>query len=299
MLVAFGAGECAAASAAAVASSSRAEAARLPVGPQPARHGQPPAGRAPDSPPLTAAPSGTEAKGGAQGPAGAPEAPEVEADPLVSNGLGSPSCNAALGSELSQASRRDCETSGFAAAPAPTSDYGLDVHIDTGALSPTSWLPSITQEVVVTPLWMALVWAVHALLVMLEWSFTIELLDGAATASVGSGLREMQAAFTEPWLPLPLAAASVTAIYHGLVRRRVADTLGETLLMIAMMVGGIGIIIDPTGTVGALGRWANQASLGTLGVAAHGSPSGPRQALASGLGALFATVVEGPWCYLE
>ena len=40
-----------------------------------------------------------------------------------------------------------------------------------------------------TPLWMALVWAVHALLVMLEWCFTIDLLDSSAAGGLGSGLR--------------------------------------------------------------------------------------------------------------
>ena len=64
-------------------------------------------------------------------------------------------------------------------------------------------------------------------------------------------------------------------VYDGLIRRRVAETLGQALLMGAMMVGGLWVIANPTGTVGALGRWANQASLGTLAVAARGTPSGP------------------------
>ena len=221
-------------------------------------------------------------------------------DPLVSNGLGSPTCKGALAGELSATSRRNCETSGFAAAPAPTGDYGIDVHIDTGGLSLVSgWVPSIMQNLIVTPLWTALVWAVHALVVMLEWCFTIDLLDSAAAAGVGSGLRQMQAAFTEPWLPIALSAASVLALYHGLVRRRVAETLGEALVMGAMMVGGVWVITDPTGTVGALGEWANRASLGTLAVAARGTPAGPGQTLGSSLDTVFAEAIEAPWCYLE
>ena len=78
---------------------------------------------------------------------------------------------------------------------------------------------------------MALVWAVHALVVMLEWCFTIDLLDSPAAGGLGSGLRQMQAAFTEPWLAIVLAVASVLALYNGLVRRRVAETLGQALLM--------------------------------------------------------------------
>jgi len=297
MLAALGAGGCTAVNAAAVASIGRAEIARVPATPRPTVRSPPAAGRAPSSPPLTAAKAGDGASEvGEEEAAGTPQS---EADPLVSNGLGSPTCKAAFIGELAPASRHDCETSGFVAATAPTGDYGLDVHIDTSVLSINSWLPSITQDMIVTPIWMALVWAVHAIVVMLEWGFTIDLLDGAAAIGLGSGLRQMQAAFTEPWLPIALACASVTALYHGLIRRRVADTLGEALLMAAMMVSGIWIITDPTGTVGVLGKWANQASLGTLAVAASGSPAAPRRAFADSLGTVFAAAIEVPWCYLE
>ncbi len=231
---------------------------------------------------------------------GAGEVPQVETDPLVSNGLGSPTCRGALTGELSATNRRNCETSGFVAAPAPTADYGIDVHIDTGVLGISAGgALSLVQDLIVTPLWMALVWAVHALVVMLEWCFTINLLDGAAATGLGTGLRQMQAAFTEPWLPIALASASLLALYHGLIRRRVAETLGETLLMAAMMVAGIWVITDPTGTVGALGEWANRASLGTLAVAARGTPAGSGQALGAGLDTIFAAAIEVPWCYLE
>ena len=219
-----------------------------------------------------------------------------ESDPLVGNGLGSPLCKGALGGGLSAAGRRDCETSGFVAAPAPTGDYGIDVHIDTGVLGLTA--TSAVQDLFVTPLWTAAVWAVHALVVMLEWCYTIDLLD-SASASVGRGLRQMQSALTRPWLATVLAIASVLAAYNGLIRRRVAETLGQTLMTLAMMAGGMWVILDPTGTVGALGGWANQASLGTLAVTARGTPVGAGRALADSMESVFAAAIEAPWCYLE
>jgi hypothetical protein len=260
--------------------------------------GAPAVNRAPSNAPLTTGAGALPVGVGGEESAG--NGPSAEADPLVSNGLGSPTCTGPLGRELAQSSRRNCETSGFVAAPAPTGDYGLDVHIDTGVLGISSGgLLSTVQDLLVTPLWMALVWAVHALVVMLEWCFTIDLLDSAAAAGVGGGLRRMQAAFTQPWLVLALACASVLSLYHGLIRRRVAETLGEALVMVAMMAGGIWIITDPMATVGALGSWANQASLGTLAVAATGTPSGPGRALAGSLGTVFTAAIEVPWCYLE
>lgn len=271
-------------------------AARAPSVTRPVAHNRRTQSKAPTRPPLAPGANGTEGGGedvgvGTQG----------ESDPLVSNGLGSPGCKGTLAVQLSAADRNHCETSGFLAAPAPTGDYGIDVHIDTGLLGGLSsgGLLSAVQDLFITPLWMGLVWAIHALLVMLEWSFTIDLLDSAAAGGLARGLRQAQMTLTDPWLPMVLAAASVIAVYNGLVRRRVAATLGEVLLMGAMMVGGVWVIADPTGTVGALGQWANQAALGTLAVAAHGTPSAPGHALGESLDAVFAAAIEAPWCYME
>ena len=199
----------------------------------------------PSGPPLlegNGAPSGGgEASDGGDAPAG-------EADPLVSNGLGSPLCTGALGwQELPAASVRDCGTSGFVAAAAPTGDYGVDVHIDTGFLGLSyGKLLSLVQDLFVAPVWMALVWAVHALVVMLEWCFTIDLLDSPAVRDgVSGGLRQMQRAFTEPWLTLALACASVLAAYNGLVRRRVTETVGQAFLLLAMTAAGMWVMLDP------------------------------------------------------
>jgi hypothetical protein len=96
-----------------------------------------------------------------------------------------------------------------------------------------------------------------------------------------------------------LAVASILALYNGLIRRRVVETIGEALLVFAMTAGGMWVALDPAGTVGALGRWANAASLGTLAVTAQGTPTGPGRALAASMAGVFAAAIEAPWCYLE
>jgi hypothetical protein len=201
---------------------------------------------------------------------------------------------------LSASARRDCETSGFVASAAPTANYGLDVHIDTGVLGLSrGGLMSTVQALLVAPLWMALVWIVHALCVMLEWCFTLDLLDSPVSGGVGRSLRHMQQALTDPWIPTVLSVACVLVVYDGLIRRRVADTLGEALLMTAMMVAGLWAIADPGGTVGAIGAWANEASLGTLAVTARGTPAGTPEALGQSMQVVFSSTIEVPWCYLE
>ena len=144
---------------------------------------------APSAAPLPTGSGGLQAAGGAE--AGA-EASPAGSGPARQQRSRQPDLQGRAGVvNSSQSSRRNCETSGFVAAPAPTGDYGLDVHIDTGVLGlSTGGLLSTVQDLFVTPLWMALVWAVHALVVMLEWCFTIDLLDSAAAAGLGSGLRQ-------------------------------------------------------------------------------------------------------------
>ena len=73
-----------------------------------------------------------------------------------------------------------CKTSGFVATAYPTGNYGLDVHIDTGVLGISQGgFMSAVQDLIIAPVWMAIVWLVHALLVMLEWGFSIDLLGGS------------------------------------------------------------------------------------------------------------------------
>lgn len=134
---------------------------------------------------------------------------------------------------------------------------------------------------------------------MLEWCYTLELLDGSTMSGVARALRQAQASFTQPWLALVLSAASIFVLYNGLIRRRVAETLGQALMTIAMMVAGLWVIADPIGTVGVVGQWANQASLGTLGAVAQGTPANAHRTLADSMRAVFAGAIELPWCYLE
>jgi hypothetical protein len=255
--------------------------------------------RAPSGPVLTSpyASGGEAGEGGGavtEGDASA-SAPASGGDPLVENGLGSPLCGTA--NELPAASRRNCATSGFEAAGAPTGNYGLDVHIDTGLFSLN--VQELLEDYLIEPVWMGLVWVVQALVVALEWCFTLDLLDGGAIGGLERGLRATQASFTGPWLQLALALASTAAAYNGIVRRRVAETLGQAALMGAMMAGGLWVIADPAGTVGALGRWVDEASAGTLGAVVQGTPAHAPRTLAQSMGGLFADVVGAPWCYLE
>jgi hypothetical protein len=225
-------------------------------------------------------------------------APPSGGDSLAGNGLNSPLCRDSAEADLSGAATRNCRMSGFEAARAPIGDYAFDVHINTGATKWGNDEAALVQNLIQFE-WTMLVAVVRGVIVMLDWCFTIDLLNSPAMGGLARGLRETQATFTQPWMAIVLAIASVLALYHGLIRRRVAETLGETLLMVAMMAGGLWVIMNPTGTVGALGGWANEASLGTLGAVMAGTPDHPERTLADSAQNVFSAAIDNPWCYLE
>jgi hypothetical protein len=215
---------------------------------------------------------------------------------LAENGLGSPSCRE--NAEAPPVARENCATSGFAAAPAPTGDYAFDVHIDTGLAHFSNYLEAAAQDAAQWA-WMALVALVRGLLATLEWCYSLDLLGRALLGQVADALRSARETITTPGLAIAMTIASVLAVYHGLLRRRVAQTLGQVLAMFAMMVGGLWTIVDPVGSVGEVATWVNRASLGALGAVAAGTPGHPGRTLAEDLKGLFADVVSGPWCFLE
>jgi hypothetical protein len=223
-------------------------------------------------------------------------APSSGGDPLTGNGLDSPLCRQLGG--LSASQQRSCQTDNFVAAPDPTNNYAFDVNINTGV---SRWGNdmSATIDNFAQFGWMALVSATHGLVVMFEWCYSLNLLSDSLLREVTGALRNARLTFTEPWMVIVLAVASTLAVYHGLVRRRVAETMGQVLAMLAMMVGGLWVIADPAGTVGAVEQWANQAGLGTMAAVASGTPGHAERTLADNMQVIFASVVSTPWCYLE
>ena len=141
--------------------------------------------------------------------------------------------------------------------------------------------------------------ATHGLVVMFEWCYSLNLLSGSLLSQVTGALRNARLTFTEPWLAIVLAIASILVVYHGLVRRRVAETMGQALAMLAMMAGGLWVMAEPAGTVGAVEQWTNQAGLGTMAAVASGTPGHAERTLADNMQVIFGSVVTAPWCYLE
>lgn len=269
--------------------------------PQPAiaaRSRAPAPKRAPSGRPLVSGASAYATPSQSAGQSSGESEPESAAageDTLVRNGLGSPLCRMEA-SELSATAAANCRTSDFSASAAPSEDYSFDANIDT-TLGVS--IDALLQDYVVRPAWIFMVWLVHATLAVLEWAYTLELLNGPLASGLGPALRAAQAQFTQPLLATAFACAAVLAAYQGIVRRRVAQTLGEAAAMLAMIAGTLFVIADPSGTIGTLSQWAQEASVGSFGAIASGSSAHPYRSLTQSMQELYAASVQAPWCFLE
>jgi len=248
-----------------------------------------PVPQAPGGPPLGGEGAAVEGE--------ASSAPPSGGSALVENGLGSPMCRE--GAEApSPDALRNCELAGFIASPDPIGDYALDVNIDTGVTKVTNDIASTIQNFTGFA-WMVFVSITQGLIVMLEWCYSLDKLTGELLGGIRSALQSARLSLTEPWLPATLALAAALVAYHGLVRRRVAQALGQALAMFAMMAAGLWLIAEPARTIGVLDHWANQAGLGTLGAVASGSPEQPERTFAGDMRRLFGAAINSSWCYME
>ncbi len=121
----------------------------------------------------------------------------------------------------------------------------------------------------------------------------------AVAGGVGSGPARRAADLTTPWLALASRRRRDARAYHGLVRRRVADTLGEALLM-AGMIGRRHVADRSTRRDGRRAGWMDQPGRPrNAGGCRGGTPADAGRALGDEHGGVFRAAIEAPWCYLE
>jgi hypothetical protein len=102
----------------------------------------------------------------------------------------------------------------------PLSNYAFDTNIRSGLdASFTDDVDTIVQELVLTPVWTAVVWLIHVAVVALEWCYSIDLLAPSTLAQVSTALSGAARMFTAPWLGLALALAGISFVWHRATTR--------------------------------------------------------------------------------
>jgi hypothetical protein len=209
-------------------------------------------------------------------------------------GATSPSCRYALAA----AARRSCRASGSVAEPHPLSSYGIDVRVGFSITDPgRSFLGAL--QTLGAGLWMALLYVVKGVLLLLEWAFSLDLTNEAMPQLRTSLARLHDQAFGDWWLLLGISLTGLWGTHRGLVQRRTTETLAGLAATVALMVGGLLIISRPDDTVGWAARATNDAGMAVLAAGTGSSADDPRDALAGSLRQVFDTTVREPWCALE
>jgi hypothetical protein len=249
---------------------------------------------------LVAAPAGAAQhdRSAASTAAPAPTPPstpdDAYSDPSRALGATSPSCRYALDA----AARQSCRSSGSVAEPHPLSSYGIDVRVGFSITDPGKSFMGALQSLG-AGLWMALLYGIKGVLLLLEWAFSLDLTNEAMPEVRVSLARLHDQAFGDWWLLLAISIAGLWGIWRGLVQRRTTETFAGLAATVALMVGGLLLISQPEETVGRAAQATNDAGMAVLAAGTAGSVDRPRDALASALRQMFDSTVRDPWCALE
>ena len=191
-----------------------------------------------------------------------------------------------------------CRTSGSITRRHPLSSYGIDARVGFSLTDPGKSFLGALQSLA-AGLWTGLVYLVDAVLLLLEWAFSLDLTATTLPKIHGALTRLHQQAFGEPWLLAAISLTGLWGIWRGLVQRQHAQTITALAATIALMVLGLFIVSAPEQTVGKASALANDAGTGILAAATTGRPDQPRTALAAALAGTFNILVADPWCALE
>jgi hypothetical protein len=215
-------------------------------------------------------------------------------DPMRDLGAASPSCRFLLRPEQ----RASCRRSGSAVHHYPLGSYGFDVRVGFSVTDPGKSFLGALQSLA-AGLWMGLVFLLKGVLLLLEWTFALDLTGKAMPEAQQTMQRLHHRAFGEPWLITAIAVAGLWGIWRGLVQRRTTETFTGLASTVGLMVLGLLVISQPGETVGHASRLANDAGAAVLAAATTGEVDEPRASLASALAGIFDATVRDPWCALE
>jgi hypothetical protein len=209
-----------------------------------------------------------------------------------------------LAVQLSGAPARNCGLTETISQPHPTSSYGLDAwHSD----DPTDIADTVGSgfQSLVQAVWLAAIYGVKGVLLLLEWAFSVNLVNDATMPRIANALNVMHNNLLgESWMLLGIAVAALWGIWNGLVRLRTVDTLLGLAATVGLMIVALVIIANPEPTVGHFSKIANESAMQVMRVASLGtvkpSASGPaEESYADALAGTADTLMLFPWCALQ
>jgi len=199
---------------------------------------------------------------------------------------------------LGRTERENCRRSGSIGLPTQVDHLQFDTNVDTGVTKIGGNFNWVLQFLV-NLVWLGLLWVLKGVMLVLEWAFSLDLLDDSMR-----GLRPIldrlhNDVLGQAWFSVAIAVAGLAAIYTGFVQRRVIQTaagLGATVLL---MVAGLVVINDPRGTVGYAGQLTNDAALSLLAGTTSGDFEQPARGYGQAMTRAFHLSARQPFCALQ
>lgn len=254
---------------------------------------QSPRTRAAEGPPTQSS-AGAEGASEARRARGKTDKEAIGRDPFKSLGGDSPFCRRAMSGRGAQ----NCKRSGALSRPHPIGNYNYDIHINTGVSRIKSNL-MMGIQVIVSFVWLAFLYIVAGVLLLLEWTFSLDPI-GAAMGDVKRSLGVLHRdVFGQPWFLFAVLVAGLWGIYNGLVRRRTIQTLGGLAITVALMCIALVLIANPKQTVGRASHEVNEASVSLLSSASTGTVNKDANGFGAAMSGVFDSIVLRPWCALE
>lgn len=223
---------------------------------------------------------------------GTPGAVTASCDPLCADS-----------GKLDDRARENCRTGGAIARSYPLSSYGLAVNtvVTIGdKLDPTAWIATTNQSLGAA-LWMMLLYLFDAVLSLLTWAFSLDLLG---RPEVMQQVRDGMMTFHDvilgsAWTTAALVFAALWGTWFGIVRGKTIETLGGLCATVALMVAALAMIQRPDVTILPFSSLANTASLEVLSGISRGTLDHPEQSLAFAQRGIFDSFVVRRWCTLQ
>jgi len=188
--------------------------------------------------------------------------------------------NPVCGESLSANEKRNCFVTGTPESRYPTSNYGVDIHIDTGLDNIVGNFQNLLAQLA-NAIWMALLFVLSLVMTLLGWAFELSpFTDNGVMAEVSAGLERFYRVFTSPFFVFALVAVGAWGVYRGLVRREFASAIAGTAMTVALMLLGLWILHEPRATVGTVAEITNDAAVAVIAAPQEGGLSNPQSAYA-------------------
>lgn len=171
--------------------------------------------------------------------------------------------------------RTNCEVTGSPEGRYPSSNYSIDVHVDTGLDNIVGNFQALLAQIA-NGIWLFLIFILNLVLTLLGWALELNPFgDNATMGQISGGLERFYRVFTEPWITAAIVAIGAWTVWKGLAQRQIATAVGGLAMSVVCLTVGLIVIHEPQATVGTVNEFTNDAAQAVIAAPQQGSFGDP------------------------